>query len=166
MTLPAKVPIRQSQVIAEFTSISGKNLKAYYGAAAGVPTSGNLKLTDFLGKSASAPIDATINGGSFTTSGGYKIYTLTNTTAQGCLKINKSAQGGFDNKLYMMAGGGGGGGGGGGNHHKSGGSSRCGGGGGSAFVFYKSQNAATGQEYCGTPGKQGAGGGTAGAYRG
>jgi hypothetical protein len=33
MTLPSRVPITQNQVINEFTSISGKNLKAYYGAA-------------------------------------------------------------------------------------------------------------------------------------
>ncbi|MCH1602565.1 MAG: hypothetical protein L7S57_06945, partial [Luminiphilus sp.] len=112
MALPSSKPIRQSQVIAEFTSISGKNLKAYYGAAAGVPTSGTLKLTDFLGKSAAAPIDATIQGGTHTISGGYKIYTITNTTATSCLHINSSAKGGFDNILYMMAGGAGAGGGG------------------------------------------------------
>ena len=36
MTLPSSVPIKQSQVINEFTNISGKNLRAYLGAAAGV----------------------------------------------------------------------------------------------------------------------------------
>lgn len=48
--LPGSGTIRQSQVIAEFNK--GNNLRAYLGAATGVPSSGNLKLTDFYGKSA------------------------------------------------------------------------------------------------------------------
>lgn len=42
--------IKQSEVKAEFNK--GDNLRAYLGAADGVPSSGNLKLTDFRGKSA------------------------------------------------------------------------------------------------------------------
>lgn len=48
--LPGSGTIKQSQVIAEFNK--GNNLRAYLGAATGVPSSGNLKLTDFYGKSA------------------------------------------------------------------------------------------------------------------
>ena len=85
MTLPSRVPITQNQVINEFTSISGKNLKAYYGAAPGVPASGNLKLTDFLGKSNDSPIESTCACGAFTTSGGVKTCTITNTNATGTM---------------------------------------------------------------------------------
>lgn len=48
--LPASGTIAQSQVIAEFGG--GSNLRSYLGAASGVPSSGNLKLTDFYGKTA------------------------------------------------------------------------------------------------------------------
>lgn len=54
--LPASGTIRQSQVIAEFGG--GSNLRSYLGAAAGVPSSGNLKLTDFYGKSASNAVSS------------------------------------------------------------------------------------------------------------
>lgn len=54
--LPSSGTIRQSQVIAEFNK--GNNLRAYLGADSGVPTSGNLKLTDFYGKSASDAVDS------------------------------------------------------------------------------------------------------------
>ena len=50
MALPDRVPIKQSQVKAEFKK--GNNLLDYLGAASGVPTNPPLKLTDFLGKSA------------------------------------------------------------------------------------------------------------------
>lgn len=50
MALPDRVPIRQSQVKAEFKK--GNNLLDYLGVASGIPTNPPLKLTDFLGKSA------------------------------------------------------------------------------------------------------------------
>ena len=53
--LPSSGTIRQSQVIAEFGGAN--NLRDYLGAASGVPTSGNLKLTDFYGTSASDAVD-------------------------------------------------------------------------------------------------------------
>lgn len=54
--LPGSGTITQSQVITEFNM--GSNLRAYLGAAPGVPSSGNLKLTDFYGKSASNAVSA------------------------------------------------------------------------------------------------------------
>ena len=54
--LPSNGTIKQSQVIAEFNK--GNNLRAYLGAASGVPSSGNLKLTDFYGKTASDAVSS------------------------------------------------------------------------------------------------------------
>ena len=51
MATPSSPPISMSQVKAEFNL--GNNLRAYLGCAPGVPTSGSIKLTDLLGKSAS-----------------------------------------------------------------------------------------------------------------
>lgn len=56
MALPTGT-IKQSEVKAEFNK--GNNLRAYLGAAPGVPSSGNLKLTDFRGKS-STFLDSTV----------------------------------------------------------------------------------------------------------
>jgi hypothetical protein len=50
MALPDRVPIKQSQVKAEFKK--GNNLLDYLGVASGIPARPPLKLTDFLGKSA------------------------------------------------------------------------------------------------------------------
>jgi len=52
MALPDRVPIKQSQVKAEFKK--GNNLLDYLGVASGIPSRPPLKLTDFLGK-ASGP---------------------------------------------------------------------------------------------------------------
>ena len=48
MALPPSGEITLNQIKAEFGR--GDNLTAYYGAAPGVPTSGEIKLTDFYGK--------------------------------------------------------------------------------------------------------------------
>lgn len=50
MALPSSPPISLTQIITEFAL--GSNLRAYLGCAPGVPTSGTLKQTDLLGKSA------------------------------------------------------------------------------------------------------------------
>lgn len=47
--LPSSGTIKLSQIKTEFNK--GNNLKAYYGAASGVPSSGTIKVTDFYGKS-------------------------------------------------------------------------------------------------------------------
>jgi len=47
--LPDQGTIKLSEIKGEFNK--GDNLKAYYGATNGIPSSGNIKLTDFYGKS-------------------------------------------------------------------------------------------------------------------
>ena len=49
--LPGSGTIKLSEIKSEFNK--GNNLKAYYGAASGIPSSGTIKVTDFYGKSAS-----------------------------------------------------------------------------------------------------------------
>lgn len=60
-SLPGSGTIKQSQVKAEFNK--GNNLRAYLGAAPGVPSSGNLKLTDFYGKTADNSLSDYITDG-------------------------------------------------------------------------------------------------------
>ena len=48
--LPSSGTIKLSQIKSEFNK--GNNLKAYYGVASGIPSSGTIKVTDFYGKSA------------------------------------------------------------------------------------------------------------------
>ena len=48
--LPGSGEIKLSQIKSEFNK--GNNLKAYYGVASGIPSSGTIKVTDFYGKSA------------------------------------------------------------------------------------------------------------------
>ncbi len=50
-TLPGSGTIKLSEIKSEFNK--GNNLKAYYGVANGIPSSGTIKVTDFYGKSAS-----------------------------------------------------------------------------------------------------------------
>lgn len=50
MALPSSPPITMGQIKGEFKK--GNNLRAYLGCAPGVPTSGSIKQTDLLGKSA------------------------------------------------------------------------------------------------------------------
>ena len=69
MALPSLPPISTSQIKAEFNK--GNNLRNYLGAAPGVPTSGTLKQTDFLGKSAAVYHYGYINGFTHTTLPGY-----------------------------------------------------------------------------------------------
>ena len=52
-----------------------------------------ISYSDFRGQSSAAPIESTISGGSFTTSGGNKIGTITNTNACGSMTIVKVASG-------------------------------------------------------------------------
>ena len=154
MTLPKSVPITQNQVINEFSSISGKNLKAYYGAAPGVPTSGNLKLTDFLGKSNDSPIESTCAGGVFTTAGGIKTCTITNANATGTFTVTKVAQGSYENWVkYVGIGAGGTGGGGGAQHQTQSQGSRSGGGGGAGGAIFAQKTPTNGMTFTAKPGK-------------
>ena len=117
------------------------------------------KYSHFYGKSFAQPINSSISGGSFTTSGGNKIGTITNTNAQGCMTINSPATGTYGNTVtYMFVGAGGGGGGGGRSHHYESNGSITGGGGGGGGVVKGTKTAAAGNTYCGKPGKAGAGG--------
>ena len=59
--LPGSGTIKLSQIKSEFNK--GNNLKAYYGVASGIPSSGTIKVTDFYGKSA--------GGGTVAPSGNY-----------------------------------------------------------------------------------------------
>lgn len=52
--LPPSGEIKQSQVMSEFNK--GNNLRSYLGVAPGVPSSGDLKLTDFYGKAYVPPV--------------------------------------------------------------------------------------------------------------
>lgn len=154
MTLPTRVPITQNQVINEFTSISGKNLRAYLGAAPGVPTSGNLKLQDFLGKSNDSPIESTCAGGAFTTSGGVKTCTITNTNATSTFTVTKIAQGSYANWVkYVGLGAGGTGGGGGPQHQTQSNGSRSGGGGGGGAAIFAQKTPTNGMTFTAKPGK-------------
>lgn len=105
------------------------------------------------------PIDSTVTGGSFTTSGGKKIVTITSTSAEGCMKINSIAKGSYSNVVRALFVGAGGGGGGGGRSHQieSNGSITGGGGGAGGLVTY-TKSASAGEQYCGKPGAGGAGG--------
>ena len=101
-------------------------------------------------------IDSTISGGSFTTSNGKKIGTITNTGAEGCLTINKVATGAYSNNLRVLYVGAGGGGGGGGRAHQyESNGSVTGGGGGAGGLFTKPSLVSAGQKYCGRPSRRG-----------
>ena len=52
--LPPSGTIKLSEIKTEFNK--GNNLKAYYGVASGIPSSGTIKVTDFYGKEASSPV--------------------------------------------------------------------------------------------------------------
>lgn len=60
MTLPATPPLSMSQIATEFGGSLPHSLSEYYGAAAGVPASGTLSFTDFLGKSAGFSVSLTV----------------------------------------------------------------------------------------------------------
>lgn len=165
MAIPNTGPISARAINVEFNRWGGQNyegrfkLSADGAALINMSASTRISYSNFRGKSNDKAIDSSISGGSFTTSGGNKIGTITNTNAQGCMTINSTAKGSYSNMLTLMAvGAGGGGGGGGRSHHYESNGSIVGGGGGGGHNFNKTQNASTGQQYCGQPGKAGAGG--------
>ena len=51
-TASASDPLKLSEIQAEFNTVSGNCLTDFYGASAGLPTSGQICISDFLGKSA------------------------------------------------------------------------------------------------------------------
>lgn len=55
MTLPSSPPLSMAQIATEFGGSLPHSISEYYGVAAGVPSSGTLSFTDFLGKSAVIP---------------------------------------------------------------------------------------------------------------
>lgn len=61
MALPASGPISINQVAVEFSRAN--NMAAFYGAAAGIPTSGTISLNQFYGKSNSVNVTYLIVGG-------------------------------------------------------------------------------------------------------
>lgn len=66
MTLPASGPISLGDIATEFGGAAPHSISEYYGAAAGVPTSGAISLGDFHGKSANI-----VGQAEYTTSGSY-----------------------------------------------------------------------------------------------
>ena len=55
MALPTSGSLSLSQIRGEFGGSTPDSLSEYYGAAAGVPSSGTIKFSDFYGKSAGLP---------------------------------------------------------------------------------------------------------------
>lgn len=51
MALPSSGPLSMAQIATEFGGAVPHSLSEYYGAAAGVPTSGQISISDFYGKS-------------------------------------------------------------------------------------------------------------------
>ena len=70
----ASNPLCLSEIKTEFSSISSNCLTGFYGAASGVPASGNICLTDFLGKSSSIDVsfDSSTTLSTTTDSGGFE----------------------------------------------------------------------------------------------
>jgi hypothetical protein len=66
-------PLKFSEVQAEFTTVSGTSMRDYLGVTVGVPSTGTLNLTDFLGTSADLIYDVTV-GSKYVQSGGTYIY--------------------------------------------------------------------------------------------
>lgn len=112
MALQASGPISIDDIVAEFGGSSPDSLTEYYGAAAGVPSSGAISLTDFYGTSNFTPISA--SGGTVYTSGSYRYHRF---TSSGTFTINSIASGSASNNLQVFAVGGGGG----STHHGGGG---------------------------------------------
>ena len=67
-------PLCLSEIKTEFSSISSNCLTGFYGAASGVPASGNICLTDFLGKSSSIDVsfDSSTTLSTLTDSSGFE----------------------------------------------------------------------------------------------
>lgn len=68
MALPVSPPLSMTQIATEFGGSLPHSMSEYYGVAAGVPASGTLSFTDFLGKSAVIPGQQL-----FTTSGSFVV---------------------------------------------------------------------------------------------
>lgn len=97
MALPSSGPLSLSDIQGEFGGSNPIGLSEYYGAAAGIPSSGEISIGDFYG--ASAAVAA--RGGTVTTSGGYKYHTFTATgiftvTSGGAIEFLVVAGGGND----------------------------------------------------------------------
>ena len=104
MPLQSSGPLSIDDIAVEFGGVAPHGLTEYYGAAAGVPASGPLDISDFYGKSSDVAISA--SGGTITDSGGYRYHTF---TSNGTFTINSPAAGAFSNTvetLIVAAGGG------------------------------------------------------------
>lgn len=107
MALPNTGAISIGDIAAEFGGVSPHSLSEYYSAGSGIPTSGEISVSDFYGASAATFIEAT--GGSVSTSGNYKFHTFTSGSSQ--FNVTQTASGGASNviDLCLVAGAGGGG---------------------------------------------------------
>ena len=106
-TASASNPLCLSEIKTEFNSISSNCLTGFYGAASGVPSSGNICISDFLGTSSA--FQATINYDSSqaavtTTSSGITYIDWNNTPAPASLNIATSlTAAGWDGSLPVVA---------------------------------------------------------------
>ena len=105
MTTPASGEISIQDIVDEFGGTAPHALSEYYGAG-GVPSSGELTLSDFYGRSNAQYVTAT--GGTITTSGDYKIHTFTTTGNTQVFSVY-SAPANFQIEYLVVGGGGGGG---------------------------------------------------------
>lgn len=122
MALPNTGTLSIGDIAAEFGGIEPHSMSEYYGAAAGIPNTGEISVSDFYGASAASFIEAT--GGTITDVGGYRYHIFTadddftigtpGADADDVIEVAAQAgggPGGFGNNGngYRVAGGGGGG---------------------------------------------------------
>jgi hypothetical protein len=130
MALPSSGPLSIGDIAGEFGGSAPHSLSEYYGAAAGVPTSGAIRVAaDFYGKSNAQYVAAT--GGTITTVGDYKVHTF---NSSGTFTVSNAGNAAGSNTIqYLVVGGGGGAG--------AGGSGGGGGGAGNVYVASASVSA-------------------------
>lgn len=109
MALQSSGAISLADIAAEFGGAAPHAISEYYGAAAGIPSSGQISFSNFYGKSAASPIVAT--GGTVSTVGSYKYHTFTTTygaTTPNTFQITATASGSLSNtvQVLIVAGGG------------------------------------------------------------
>ena len=102
MPLPSSGPLRISDIPVEFGGSAPHSLSEYYGVAAGIPTSGTIRISNFYG--ASVPT-ATTTGGTITEVGGFRYHWF---GAGGTFTITGASA---DVQYFIVGGGGGSGGG-------------------------------------------------------
>ena len=103
MALQSSGQISLADIAAEFGGSAPHAISEYYGAAAGIPSSGQISFSNFYGTSSASPIVAT--GGTVSTVGNYKYHTFTST---GTFQITATASGSLSNTVeaLVVAGGG------------------------------------------------------------